>query len=107
MSNLFMQTYIIALPIVLTSLLGYIVWVLKEQKKDRDANSRGTMLLLREQLFKYHDRYTETEEIPLCVYENFMEMYSAYHELGGNGVVTKMKEEVEELHLARTANSKK
>ena len=101
MSNLLMQTYTIALPIVLTSLLGYVVWLLKEQKKDRDANSRGTMLLLREQLFKYHDRYTTAQEIPLYAYENFMEMYDAYHELGGNGVATKMKEEIEELHLKR------
>lgn len=101
MENILLQTYTIALPIVLTSLLGYVVWLLKEQKKDRDANSRGTMLLLREQLFKYHHRYTVADEIPLCVYENFMDMYEAYHELGGNGVATKMKEEIEELHLKK------
>ena len=91
-----MQTYIIALPI----LLGYIVWLLQEQKKKqvqdakerderiaeerkkRDANSAGTMLLLRVQLIEY-----------------FCEMYEAYHRLGGNGMITKMKQEIEELHL--------
>lgn len=34
------QTYIIALPIILTALMGYIVWLLKNQKKDRDANRK-------------------------------------------------------------------
>ena len=64
MKEIILQTYGIALPIV----LGYIVWLLKEQKKrqqkdavernkriadeneKRDANSAGTMLLLRVQL---------------------------------------------------------
>jgi hypothetical protein len=97
LKELLLQTYTIALPI----LLGYIVWVLKNQKKDRDANSKGTMLLLRVQLIEYHDRYTKMGEIPSYAYQNFMEMYEAYHALGGNGMVTKMKDEIEELHLKR------
>lgn len=99
MSEILMQTYLIALPIVLTSLLGYVVWLLKEQKKIRDANSKGTMLLLRVKLIEYHDKYVELGEIPSYVYENFDEMYKAYHALGGNGTVTKMHEEVKTLHL--------
>lgn len=94
-----MQTYTIALPIVLTSLLGYLVWVLKEQKKDRDANSKGTMLLLRVQLIEYHKKYMQLGEIPSYAYQNFDEMYNAYHALGGNGTITKMYEEIQELHI--------
>ena len=93
------ETYTIALPIVLTALMGYIVWLLKNQKSDRDANSRGTMLLLRVQLIEYHDKYMALKEIPSYAYQNFMEMYEVYHALGGNGMVTKMKNEIEELHL--------
>ena len=52
MRELLITTYQIALPI----LLGYIVWLLKRQKKDRDANSKGTMLLLRVKLIEYHDK---------------------------------------------------
>ena len=97
MKELFLQTYTIVLPIV----LGYIVWLLKNQKKDRDANSKGTMLLLRVQLIEYHDKYMMLGDIPSYAYENFMEMYDAYHALGGNGMVTKMKQEIEELHLKK------
>lgn len=97
MNEFLMQTYTIALPI----LLGYIVWLLKRQKKDRDANSKGTMLLLRVQLIEYHTKYTNLGEIPSYAYENFVEMYDAYHALGGNGMITKMKEEIEELHLKK------
>ena len=101
LKELLLQTYTIALPIILTALMGYVVWLLQNQKKDRNANSKGTMLLLRVQLIEYHDKYTKANEIPSYAYQNFMEMYEAYHELGGNGMVTKMKEEIEELHLKR------
>ena len=96
MKEILMQTYTIVLPI----LMGYIVWLLKNQKKDRDSNSKGTMLLLRVQLIEYHDKYIALEYIPSYAYENFVEMYEAYHELGGNGMITKMYKEIQELHLA-------
>ena len=78
MIEIILQTYGIVLPIV----LGYIVWLLKEQKKrqqkdavernkriadeneKRDANSAGTMLILRVQLIEYHDRYMKIGSIP-------------------------------------------
>ena len=101
MEHFLMQTYTIALPIILTALMGYVVWLLKNQKNDRDANSRGTMLLLRVQLIEYHDKYTAIGHIPSYAYENFCEMYEAYHTLGGNGMITKMKREIDELHLKK------
>ena len=104
MSQIIMQTYTTALPVVLTGLMGYVVWMLQNQKKDRDANSRGTMLLLMVQLIEYHDRYVQEGEIPSYAYENFDKMYQAYKDLGGNGMVTKMYEEIKELHLKRKEN---
>ena len=99
MEHFLYQTYVTALPIVLTALMGYVVWLLKNPKKDRDANSKGTMLLLRVQLIEYHDKYMRLGSIPSYAYENFCEMYNAYHKLGGNGMITKMMHEIEELHL--------
>lgn len=97
MNEILLQTYTIALPI----LLGYIVWLLKNQKKSRDANSRGTMLLLRVQLIEYHDKYMSLGHIPSYAYENFCEMYEAYHSLGGNGMITHMYEEIKELEIRK------
>lgn len=97
MNEILLQTYTIVLPI----LLGYIVWLLKNQKKSRDANSRGTMLLLRVQLIEYHDKYMSLGHIPSYAYENFCEMYEAYHSLGGNGMITHMYEEVKELEIRK------
>ena len=98
----FHDTYTIALPM----LLGYIVLLLKEQRrkadledKKRDDNNKGTMLLLRVKLIEYHDEYMRKGRISSYAYQNFCEMYEVYHELGGNGMITKMMHEIEELHL--------
>ena len=97
MKEILLDTYSIALPM----LLGYIVWLLKKQKKTRDANSRGTMLLLRVQLIEYHDKYMALGRIPSYAYQNFCEMYEAYQELGGNGMITHMFEEIKELEIKK------
>lgn len=90
-----MQTYTIALPV----LLGYIVWLLQRQKRDRDANSKGTMLLLRVQLIEYHQKWMERDYITRHGLGNFLEMYDAYHSLGGNGMVTHLLEEIKALPI--------
>lgn len=124
MEQFIYRTYLIALPVVLSALLGYIVWMLKEQKEQkkidikernerieaerklRENNSKGTMLLLRVQLIEYHNKYIKLGDIPSYAYENFLEMYDAYHALGGNGMITKMKNEIEELHLKKRGERK-
>lgn len=95
MTEILLETYTIVLP----AILGYLVWLLKNQKKDRDANSKGTMLLLRVQLIEYHEEWTERGYITKHGIENFTEMYNAYHALGGNGMVTHLLEEVKELPI--------
>lgn len=97
MSEILLRTYDIVLPIV----LGYIIWLLKNQKHDRDANSRGTMLLLRVQMIEYHDKYMALGYIPSYVYENFCEMYEAYHRLGGNGMITHMRDDINKLEIRK------
>ena len=97
METFLLQTYTMAMPVI----FGYIVWLLKQRKKSEDANGKGTMLLLRVQLIEYHDRYMAAGYIPSYAYENFVEMYEAYHNLGGNGMVTHMQEEVKKLEIRK------
>ena len=80
-------------------ILSYIVWLLKKQKINNDANSKGTMLLLRAKLIEYHQEWTERKYITKHGLENFLEMYDAYHSLGGNGMVTHLKEEIEKMEV--------
>lgn len=91
------QTYIIALPIV----LSYIVWLLKQSKRERNANAEGTKALLMIKLIEYHDKYCKLGFIPMYVHNNVEILYSAYHNLGGNGTITKMKQEMDELDIRK------
>ena len=95
MSQFLMQTYTIVLPIV----LGYIVWLLQNQKKSRDANSEGTKCLLRVKLIEYHDKYIDQGNIPSYALTNWIDMYSAYKGLGGNGMIEAMDKEVRSLPI--------
>lgn len=99
MEEMIKQTYMIALPIVLTAMMGYIVWLLQNQKRERDANSHGTMLLLRVQIIDYHDKWTTRGYRTIHGTENIEEMYAAYHDLGGNGMVTALMDEIRELPI--------
>lgn len=99
MRQILIDTYTIVLPV----LLSYIVYILKAQNKKRDANSKGTMILLQIKLIEYHDKYCTLGFIPSYVYDNFCNMYEAYKALGGNEMVTKMKHEVDGLE---TRNNK-
>lgn len=102
MKDFIQQIVLIVLPV----LLSYIVWLMKEQKKEQmnqakknDANSKGTMYLLRVQLIEYHRKWTKRGYVTNYGLENFIEMYNAYHALGGNGMVTHLKEEIEALPI--------
>jgi hypothetical protein len=102
LGKLVLETYRVALPIILTAFMGYIVWLLKEQKKDRDANAEGTKMLLMIKMFEYHDKYMTLGDIPSHAYSNFQKMYQCYIDMGdGNPSVKKMKQEIDELHLKR------
>ncbi len=92
----FLQTtYTLSLPV----LLGYIVWLLKEQKKTRDANSEGTKCLLRVKLIEYHDKYIRLGYIPSYVLTNWDEMYKAYKGLNGNGMIEGMDKVIRSLPI--------
>ena len=95
-----------AFGITLTAVMGYAVWLLKEQKREkqienkkRDANSQGTRLILFYMLQRLHTEYKLQGFVTYNQRRSFREIYDAYHALGGNGFGTAMWEEVKELDL--------
>ncbi|MBO7673284.1 hypothetical protein J6S88_07765 [bacterium] len=69
------------------------------QEKKQKAIGNGVLSLLKIQLIEYHDKYMQGQNIPTYVYENWDEMYSAYEALGGNGMVKRMKDDIDRLRL--------
>lgn len=70
-----------------------IVKEIKKQSTEREAIKS----LLRSEIIDLHRHYMECGDIPIYGRENITEMYNAYHELGGNGMATKLVEEIRAL----------
>ena len=83
---------------LVSSLVGgavtFLVTRWKGVAKRENALREGVMSLLRNQLIEYHDRYTRRGYCPIYAKESARRSYEAYHELGGNGVVTKLYEDI-------------
>lgn len=67
----------------------------KEQKAIKDA----IICVLRDTLIEDHRQWVQRKSIPSYALQNWLSMYRDYKILGGNGLVDKMKEEIEELPI--------
>ena len=74
---------------------GIIIRKLWQQQQQIEANNRGTCALLRDRLIQAYYHYHDRGWITLHGLEAIDGMYAEYHNLGGNGTVTKL---VEDLH---------
>lgn len=70
---------------------------LKKQACDQNALKDGTLALLRNEIIHSYDKYIYRKWIPIYARENVLKLYEAYHQLGGNGAIDKLIEEIEAL----------
>ncbi len=77
--------------------LAFLASKMKGVFKREKALADGLQSLLRSQLIDYHDKYVQRGYCPVYVKEVVTHNYEAYHELGGNGVITGLYEEVMKL----------
>ena len=102
-------------PILTSVVSGVLVFLLqsvikenRELKKDKEkanadeqkAVKEGVLCLLRSQLIVYHEKYTKNGSITPHGLESWQHMYRSYKQLGGNGMIEHMMEEIEELHIS-------
>lgn len=71
----------------------------KKQEERVKALENGVLCLLRKELIAEHEKWTERGYITSKALENGLLMYAAYTELGGNGMMKQMKEEVQSLPI--------
>lgn len=78
---------------------GYKILAKRIQKQmhNQKALHDGTQALLRNEIIKEYDKYIDRGYIPIYALENVSAMYVAYHDLGGNGTITKIVEELNDL----------
>lgn len=71
-----------------TALAGGVTFLIKKYM----AMGCGIQALLRDRIIQAHNYYMDKGYCPIYAKENVEEMYKQYHNLGGNGTITKLYE---------------
>lgn len=85
------------IPTILGGILGFISTKLKKNKKKDLAIEQGVQALLRNEIIRRYREFETKGEISILDKENLEEMFEQYKNLGGNGTVKKMIDELLEL----------
>lgn len=81
----------------IVSLGGVIVSRLKLGRKKQDAVELGLQCLLRAEIIRQYEKWSEKKYCPIYAKEALKRAYDSYHTLGGNDVATGLYEETMEL----------
>lgn len=96
-----MEIFLMLLQAVVTIIVGYVGIKLKkrEQEKEKEreeseAIKNGIRAVLRDRILQAYNHFSRVGKIQIEELENVSNMYIAYHNLGGNGVVTSIYNKV-------------
>lgn len=82
------------LPTILGGIVGFISTKLKRNKKKDLAIEFGVQALLRNEIIRRYREFESKGEISILDKENLEEMFEQYKNLGGNGTVKKMMDDL-------------
>lgn len=88
----------IALPII----LGYVVWLLKEERAERKANNLGMKEILGYMIDRWHEEFLLQGYVTTEQRNTFDDVYKAYAANKGNGARKSKWEEVQKMHIDDT-----
>lgn len=88
----------VALPI----LLGYLVWLLKEERQERKANTQGIREILGYMIDRWYEEFILQGYVTTDQRNTFDCVYAAYAANKGNGARKSKWEEVSRMHIDDT-----
>ena len=91
----FITTY--WLEVLFSGVCTGIVFIVKRLYKKQKAIENGVQALLRNELIRRYREYEVKGEISILDKENITHMYEEYKNLGGNGTVEKLYDELLDL----------
>lgn len=81
----------------IVSLVSMLISQVKKERKREKLLEEGLCALLRAEVVRQYEKWTERGYIPLYAIEALKKEYKVYHELGGNDVATNLYEKLKEL----------
>lgn len=82
------------IPLVLGGIIGFLSNKLKDNNKKEKAIEEGVQALLRNEIIRRYREFETKGEISILDKENLEEMFIQYKNLGGNGTVKKMMDDL-------------
>ncbi len=73
--------------------------------RQQDAIRMGIVALLRDRMIGLYNHYEEKGFCPIYARDNLLQMYQQYHNLGGNGTITQLVEEIQKLPTEKREES--
>ena len=98
MMEIIMHIVDIALPII----LGYVVWLLKEERAERKANNLGMKEILGYMIDRWYEEFILQGYVTTDQRNTFDDVYKAYAANKGNGARKTKYEEVQRMHIDDT-----
>lgn len=86
-----------AVTFILGTIIGFVSSQFKKEKRKNTAIENAVQSLLRNELIRRYREYEIKGEISILDKENVEHMFEEYRNLGGNGTVAKMYEDLLEL----------
>ena len=82
-------------------MIAWLTTAVKKATSREQAERDGIQCLLRAEIIRQHEKYKKRGYCPIYAKEALRKEYTAYHELGGNDVASRLFEEVMELPVER------
>ena len=87
------------IPFVCGGVITALSIIVRKKTKKEQAEYNGTQCLLRAEIIRQHEKYSELGHCQIYAKESLKKAYSAYHDLGGNDVATRLYEEIMKLPI--------
>lgn len=98
-----------AITVIISSILGYCVSVIKNYKKKLEDNKKNEniqnmalLTLLKGNLTNTYFVYSELKQIPDYAYQNFLDTLAVYEGLGGDGFIHTIAKKMEDWEIVKT-----
>lgn len=97
MKDFFTELLKMAIPVVVTAIVTFLIASPKKLLKMVRACSDALLTLSRAELIRSGQKYIERGSVAIYAKDAYDKLYQAYHNLGGNGTMTELHEKVMKL----------
>lgn len=97
--NLYQILCLIGIPSIIGSLSAVFVKSIRKVKLNNEALKLGIQALLRSEMIRDWNKYSELGYAPIYAKENFENCWVQYHALGANGVMNDIHDKFMDLPI--------